>query len=314
MRLVFAGTPVFAAVALRALVEAGHEIAAVLCQPDRPAGRGQKLVAGPVKTLALALGLPVWQPASLRDPEVQQALANLDVDLWVVAAYGLLLPAEILAQPPHGCLNIHGSLLPRWRGAAPIQRALLAGDAQTGIGIMQMEVGLDTGAVLLEATLPITAQDTAATLHDALADLGARLAVTVLADLPRHQAAARPQPAEGVTYAAKLRKEEALLDFQQSAVELHRAIRAFDPVPGARFLWNGQPIRVAMPALDPADSARALAQNARPGTVLQVGASVAIATANGVLHVQRLQRPGGKWLSAREFLQAVPLQPGDMLA
>ena len=317
MRLIFAGTPVFAAHALQALVDAGHQVLAVLCQPDRPSGRGHKLVAGPVKALALQLGLPVLQPHSLRQPDIQTRLAALQADVWVVAAYGLLLPAEILAQPPFGCLNIHGSLLPRWRGAAPIQRAILAGDAETGVDIMQMEVGLDTGPVLLEGRLPISLNDTGTSVHDRLARLGAELIVHALSDLPAHLARARAQPEDGVLYAAKLRKEEAQIDWTLPADHLQRLIRAFDPVPGARFAWQGQQIRVAMPRTEPTmavPSGQAAGQTlVAPGTVIAVDDSLAIATGEGILHLHRLQRPGGRMLPAREFLQAVPLHPGDRL-
>ena len=310
MRLIFAGTPVFAARALQALVDAGHQVVAVLCQPDRPAGRGQKLVAGPVKTLALQLGLPVLQPLSLRDAAIQAELAALQAEVWVVAAYGLLLPAEVLAQPPFGCLNIHASLLPRWRGAAPIQRAILAGDTETGVGIMQMETGLDTGAVLREQRVPISLQDTGSTLHDRLAALGATLIVDSLANLAHDRAHARPQSADGLLYAAKLRKEEGHIDWSQPTVHLQRLVRAFDPVPGARFSWQGQPVRVAHPVAHPPSS---LTPAPAPGTVLAAGSTLAVATGDGVLHLHQLQRPGGRMQPVREFLQAVPLQPGDCL-
>ncbi|MDE3010340.1 MAG: methionyl-tRNA formyltransferase [Pseudomonadota bacterium] len=309
MRLVFAGTPVFAARALQALLEAGHEVAAVLCQPDRPAGRGQKLGHGPVKALALAHGLPVLQPASLRDAGIQATLAALHADVWVVAAYGLLLPPEILAQPRFGCLNIHASLLPRWRGAAPIQRALLAGDAETGVDIMQMEAGLDTGPVLREGRLAITAHETGGSLHDRLAALGAELVVATLAQLPEALAQARAQTSEGVLYAAKLSKDEARLDWRQAAALLDRVVRAFDPVPGARLHWDSQLIRVGAAETVPASEVPAPA----PGTVLALDGGVQVQTGQGVLRLLRLQRPGGRMLPAREFLQSCPWQPGMRL-
>ena len=307
MRLVFAGTPVFAAQALSAILTAGHQVVAVLCQPDRPAGRGQKLVHGPVKALALTHGLPVLQPPSLREPEVQAALAALSVEVWVVAAYGLLLPPAVLALPIHGCLNIHASLLPRWRGAAPIQRALLAGDAQTGVAIMQMEAGLDTGPILRERVLEIGPRETAAELHDRLAAAGAQLVVESLADLSADQAAARPQASAGVEYAAKIRKEEARLDWRLSAVQLDRVVRAFDPAPGARLQWQEQAIRIGASEPLVADV------DAAPGTVLSLAQGVDVATGAGALRLLRLQRPGGRLLPWREFLHACPWTVGVRL-
>ena len=230
MKIAFAGTPEFAARALGALIAGGHETALVLTQPDRPAGRGQKLQPSPVKVLALAHGIPVDQPPTLREAVARASLAAAAPDVLVVAAYGLILPQEVLDIPRLGCLNIHASLLPRWRGAAPIQRAIEAGDAETGITIMRMDAGLDTGPMLLRAAVPIGPAETGGTLHDRLADVGARLVVEALdrlADLP-----AMPQPAEGVTYAKKIGKAEGLLDWGRPAAELERRIRAFDPFPG----------------------------------------------------------------------------------
>ena len=309
MRVVFAGTPRFAAEALQALIAAGHHIAAVLCQPDRPAGRGQKLLAGPVKALAQAHGLSVLQPLTLRDADVVHTLAALDAEVWVVAAYGLILPPSALALPRQACLNIHASLLPRWRGAAPIQRALLAGDAETGVGIMQMEAGLDTGPVLREARVSIDVAETAGTLHDRLAALGARLIVETLQDLPAALRSARPQSEAGVLYAAKLSKAEARLDWTQSAIQLERSVRAFDPVPGARFLHTGLPIRVGKVAL----SSAAESASRLPGTVVGHAEGIQVATGSGVLNLLELQRPGGRMLPADVFQQAYPLALGERL-
>ena len=231
MRVIFAGTPDFAANALAALIAAGHEILVVLTQPDRPKGRGMKLTPSPVKTLALQYNLPVWQPENLKDAAVQQQLRDLQADVMVVAAYGLLLPAAVLSIPEHGCLNIHASLLPRWRGAAPIQRAIEAGDVESGVCIMQMDVGLDTGDVLLSRNTPITEDTTAAQLHDALALVGAETIVEALAKLP--ELTAVPQPEAGVTYAQKLSKADAEIDWALGAKQIHNKIRALNPVPGA---------------------------------------------------------------------------------
>ena len=309
MRIVFAGTPAFAQSALAALHQAGHDIALVLTQPDRPAGRGMKLQASAVKQYALTHGMPVCQPTSLRldgkHPDealqAQQAIAAAQAELMVVVAYGLLLPAWTLQSLPLGCLNIHASLLPRWRGAAPIQRAIEAGDTQTGVTIMQMDEGLDTGAMLLVESLAITETETAATLHDKLAEQGARLIVAALQALPLGTLTAQPQPLEGATYASKLDKAEAALDFSQPAVQLARRIRAFNPAPGATLhlpaidelvkVWNA----VAVASTD---------TQAEPGTV--IGASpegLDLATVQGVLRLTELQRAGGKRQSAAAFIQ-----------
>ncbi len=244
MRLVFAGTPDFAAAALQALLAAGHEVLLVLTQPDRPAGRGMTLQASPVKQLALQHGLPLHQPSSLKSEEARQPILEARPDVMVVAAYGLILPQAVLDIPRLGCLNIHASLLPRWRGAAPIQRALLAGDAETGVTIMRMEAGLDTGPMLLKESLPIAATETAGTLHDKLAALGARLIVEALRRMEDGALPSQIQPTEGVTYAAKLDKSEAALDWRQPAVQLDRAVRAFNPFPGATAQLDGQVIKV----------------------------------------------------------------------
>ncbi len=306
MRLVFAGTPDFARLALQALLAAGHEIPLVLTQPDRPAGRGLKLTPSPVKAAALAAGIEVAQPRSLRldgrypdDARAAQArLAEVAPEVMVVAAYGLILPRWTLTLPARGCLNIHASLLPRWRGAAPIQRAIEAGDARTGVTIMQMDEGLDTGDMLLERVVPIGAGMTAAELHDALAQAGAEAIVAALADLG--SLVPRKQPEEGVTYAAKLEKAEAALDFQASARVLERRIRAFNPVPGASLRLPGldEPVKVwRAQALDEPGGAA-------PGSVLRATAQgVDLATGEGVLRLLELQKAGGKRQPADVFVR-----------
>jgi len=303
MKIIFAGTPAFAAAALEALLLAGHQVPLVLTQPDRPAGRGLKPQASAVKQLALLRQLPVAQPASLRDDAVVTQLAAHDVDAMVVAAYGLMLPAAVLALPRLGCLNIHASLLPRWRGAAPIQRAILAGDRETGVTIMQMEAGLDTGAMLLKQAVAIADDDTAQTLHDKLAALGAQLIVRAL----REQPEAVAQDSGQATYAAKITKAEALIDWSRPAAELARAIRAFNPVPGAHTLWHGQPLKLWR--AEPVPAAKTM-----PGTVLQADAGgIVVAAGEGALRLLELQRAGGKRLAAQPFLAGAPLHPGERL-
>ena len=305
-RIVFAGTPEFAAQALSALLAAGFEVPLVLTQPDRPAGRGMRATASAVKQVALAHGIEVLQPVSLKqDAAALSRLAGAPHDVMVVAAYGLMLPPAVLAIPARGCLNIHASLLPRWRGAAPIQRAIEAGDAATGVCIIQMDAGLDTGAVLLREATPISAADTAQTLHDRLTGIGARLIVDALNRLD----ALTPQAqlAEGVAYAAKISKSEGVLDFTQAAEVLARKLRALDPHPGCSTMLNGVAIKLwAGEALPPRASL-----NSPPGTLVEAGAGgIVIACAEGLLNVTHLQKPGGKRLPAREFLQGFPLSPG----
>ena len=301
MKLIFAGTPEFAAQALTAIVAAGHQVALVLTQPDRPAGRGMALQPSAVKKVALAHGIEVYQPPTLKDAEAQAKIAGVGAEVMVVAAYGLILPQAVLDLPRYGCLNIHGSLLPRWRGAAPIQRALLAGDAETGVCIMQMEAGLDTGPVLLRGAFPIESTDTTATLHDRLAALGARLIVEALDQLPLP---AEPQPAEGVTYAHKIEKAEALIDWSRSAAELDRHIRAFNPFPGAQALFGGQTVKLWQ--------ARPVAGQGEKGRILAVDRStVVVACGDGALAVSELQKAGGKRLPVQQFLAGHPLQVGD---
>ena len=315
MKIAFAGTPEFAAVALQRLLEAGHDVPLVLTQPDRPAGRGMKLQASAVKLLALDHGLQVAQPRSLRldgkYPEDAQAtqwlLRDAGLDAMVVAAYGLILPQWVLDTPAKGCLNIHASLLPRWRGAAPIHRAIEAGDAETGVTIMQMDAGLDTGDMLLMDTLPIAADDSTARLHDKLAALGGRMIVDALAQL--HQLKRTPQPTEGVTYAHKIEKHEALIDWTLPAAVLARRVRAFDPFPGALTHHGHDNLKVwaAQPEPGAADASP-------PGTVLEASANgVRVATGQGVLRLTELQRAGGKRLQAAAFLQGADLQPGQRL-
>jgi methionyl-tRNA formyltransferase len=304
VRLIFAGTPPFAAAALNALADAGHDIVLVLTQPDRPAGRGMQLTPSAVKQAARARGLPVYQPASLRTPEAQAELRAVDADAMVVAAYGLILPQTVLDLPRFGCLNIHASLLPRWRGAAPIQRAILAGDRETGITIMQMDAGLDTGAMLSRTVVPIRDSDTAASLHDALAAAGAAAIVDALA----HYSELAPQAQDDreATYAAKLGKDEAQLDWRQPADALARAVRAYNPVPGAWTRLDGAPLKVW--------TAQAVGRSGMPGEVLRAEAEqLVVACGTGALALLEVQPAGGKRMTAVAFLAGRPLSPGTRL-
>ncbi len=301
MRVIFAGTPEFAAQALAAIIAAGHEVPLVLTQPDRPAGRGMALQPSPVKRLAQTHGIAVFQPQTLKDAEAQARVAEVGADVMVVAAYGLLLPQAVLDLPRYGCLNIHASLLPRWRGAAPIQRALLAGDAETGVCIMQMEAGLDTGPVLLREGFAIGVEDTAASLHDRLAALGARLIVDALARLPLP---AVPQPEDGVTYAQKIGKAEARIDWTQSADVLDRHIRAFNPFPGAQAAFAGQTVKLWRAA--------AVRGAGEIGRILEVDRDkLVVACGSGALAIHELQKAGGKRLPVRDFVAGHPLKAGD---
>jgi methionyl-tRNA formyltransferase len=317
LRVVFAGTPEFAAAALAAIHEAGFPVPLVLTQPDRPAGRGMKLQASAVKRYAVEHGLALAQPPSLRrngkfPAEAAAAIEQLRAtphDVMVVAAYGLLLPQEVLDIPPRGCINIHASLLPRWRGAAPIHRALEAGDAETGITLMQMDAGLDTGAMLSIAHVPIEPRDTTATLHDKLAAAGARLIVDALIELERSGTlAATPQPEIGVTYAEKIAKHEAALDWRRPAEALGRQIRAFDPFPGgAATLEDGAALKIWA-----AEPVAGLRSDAQPGAIVDVTPEgIAVACGEGVLRLTQLQKPGGKRLPAREFLAGTSLVVGQ---
>lgn len=300
MRIAFMGSPDFAVPALRALHAAGHEIAAVYCQPPRPAGRGQKETPCPVHRAALDLGLPVRTPARLkRDAAEHAAFAALDLDAAVVAAYGLILPRAMLDAPRRGCINIHASLLPRWRGAAPIHAAILAGDGETGITIMRMEEGLDTGPMLLSEAMPIAPDATVGALHDALAAMGARLVLRALAEDPP----AIPQPEAGVTYAPKLTKADGRLDWAAGAAALDRRVRALNPWPGTYFDHGGEQVRVI--------SARAEPGSGAPGTVLDDAALVA--TGAGALRLLRLQRPGRAAQDAEAFLRGFALPRGTVL-
>jgi len=305
MRLIFAGTPEFAAAALVALIKAGYEIALVLTQPDRPAGRGMRLTPSPVKQLALQHGLSVLQPATLKDAEVQAQLAAVNADAMIVAAYGLLLPPAVLTIPRLGCLNIHASLLPRWRGAAPIQRAILAGDAETGITIMQMDRGLDTGGMLLRAALSIAEHDTAQTLHDKLAVLGASSIVSALQRLELGTWQAQPQDDSAATYAAKLTKAEGLIDWHKSATELARAVRAYNPFPVAQARLQAETWRIWQ-------SEAAQRSEGVPGEMLQADKDgILVRCGEGALLLKELQKAGGKRLPVASFLVGNPVKPGD---
>ncbi len=299
MRLIFAGTPEFAVPSLRAAAARG-EVVAVYTQPDRPAGRGRGLAASPVKRAALELGLPVLQPDSLRTVQARRALRALAPDLMIVVAYGLLLPPKVLAIPALGCWNVHASLLPRWRGAAPIQRAIEAGDAETGVCLMQMEQGLDTGPVLLSSALPIGAQETAGQLHDRLSELGAQVLADGLALLRAGvRPMPRPQPGEGATYARKLDKAEARLDWSRPADVLARKVRAFQPWPVAEAEVAGERLRIHGAIALP------LAHAAAPGTVLHAGREgIDVACGSGALRIRSLQRAGGKAITAADYLNA----------
>ncbi len=303
LRLAFMGTPDFAVSSLRALAGAGHEIVAVYSQPPRPAGRGHKEKLTPVHAFAAERGWEVRTPKSLKSSEEQAAFAALELDVAVVAAYGLILPKEILEAPRLGCLNVHASLLPRWRGAAPIQRAILAGDAESGVTIMQMDEGLDTGGMILNESLAITEQTTASTLHDALAELGGRLIVEALAAAEAGRLTAVPQPAEGVTYAAKLNKAESLMDWRRPAIELARQVRAFTPWPGAVFSLGKERIKVL--------EAEAVEASGQPGCVLDE--ALTVACGEGALRLLRLQRPGKGAMAARDFLNGFSLPAGSEL-
>jgi len=303
VRIIYMGTPDFAVAPLAALLEAGHEVVCVYSQPPRPAGRGQKERLTPVHAFAAEKGIEVRTPKSLKGEPEQAEFADLNADLAVVAAYGLILPKPILDAPRLGCLNIHASLLPRWRGAAPIQRAILAGDAQTGVTIMQMDVGLDTGDMLLVDRLPITGETTASSLHDALMDMGAKLIVEAVEKIGGEGLPATKQPEEGVTYAAKLEKSEGCLDFSKPAIELERAVRAFTPWPGAYLDRGKDRIKV----LD----VEAVNGSGAPGTVLDD--ALTIACGEGALRLLKVQRAGKGPMEAEAFLRGYDLPKGSQL-
>ena len=297
MRLVFAGTPDFAATALKALLQTDHQVVGVYTQPDRPSGRGRKLIPSPVKQVALDAGIAVFQPQSLKAPEAQAELKALAADVMIVAAYGLILPKTVLAIPRHGCLNIHASLLPRWRGAAPIQRAIAAGDKETGITIMQMDAGLDTGDMLLKLSTPIEESDTGGSLHDRLADLGGQAIVDALAGLEEGSQTPEPQDDLQACYARKLSKEEGHLDWTEDASALSRRVRAFNPWPGTYTDAGGQRIRIhAAEVID-------ITSDRHPGTVVERSKDgIDIACGLDVLRVTRLQLPGSRPQSARDLI------------
>jgi methionyl-tRNA formyltransferase len=303
MKLIFAGTPQFAAVALDRLVEEGFDIGLVLTQPDRPAGRGLRMLPSAVKARANAHQLPLMQPASLKSPNVEAALRAVGAEVLVVAAYGLILPAPVLAIPPRGCLNIHASLLPRWRGAAPIQRALLAGDRETGITIMQMDEGLDTGAILLQERIAINDDDNAQTLHDKLAQVGAHCVVRALRERPP----VRAQEAAAATYAQKISKSEALIDWSQSAIDICRRVRAFNPAPGAATTWNGATLKIwhAQPAPGTGSA---------PGTIANADSlGLVVAAGTDAVKIIELQKAGARRMTASVFLGGSALVPGTRL-
>ncbi|MEO0682007.1 MAG: methionyl-tRNA formyltransferase [Pseudomonadota bacterium] len=303
MRLIFMGTPDFSVPTLEALAAAGHEVAAVYCQPPRPAGRGKKPRPSPVQARAEALGLEVRHPVSLKGAESQEAFAALGAEAAVVAAYGLILPRAVLEAPRRGCWNVHASLLPRWRGAAPIQRAILAGDAETGVCIMRMEAGLDTGPVALREALAIAADETGGTLHDRLSALGARLMPRALEALAEDRLSAEPQPEAGVTYAAKVDKAETRIDWTRPAEEVDRTIRAFAPFPGAWTEIGGERVKLLLSRVAPGEGA--------PGEALDDGLRVACGT--GAVRVLRVQRAGKGAAEAEAFLRGFPVTAGARL-
>jgi len=310
LRVVFGGTPDFAAHHLDALIAAGCQLVGVFTQPDRPAGRGKKLTPSPVKELALAHGLPVFQPASLKDPDAQRLLTDLAPDLFVVVAYGLLLPRAVLDIPRHGCINVHASLLPRWRGAAPIQRAIEAGDSLTGITIMGMDVGLDTGDMLRKVSCPIAADDTGGSLHDKLAALGPPALLATIADIARGETHPEKQDDSLATYAAKISKQEAEIDWRGDAIVIDRRIRAFNPFPVAYTLLAGEPLRIWRAAPVTTE------HSAAPGTLLAVNDdSVTLACGHGALRLLEVQLPGKKRMPMAELLRGNPrlFAPGQRL-
>lgn len=307
MRIIFAGTPEFAVPALAALIAAGHQIVMVLTQPDRPAGRGMQLRASPVKQLALQHQLPVFQPESLKPTEVQAQIAAVKADVMIVAAYGLIIPTTVLAMPTKGCYNIHASLLPRWRGAAPIHRAILAGDAETGVTIMEVVPALDAGAMVSKGVVAITARDTTQTLHDALSQQGAALMVEAMQTLAEQgQLPATPQDESLVTYAHKLEKAESALDWKQSAEALSRQVRAFNPFPVASAQFRGETCRIWF--------ALSREGKAAPGEIVALGDGIRVGCGGGLLEIMELQMPGAKRQSAQQFIQGQHVKLGEMFS
>ncbi|WP_319380373.1 methionyl-tRNA formyltransferase [Thiomicrorhabdus sp.] len=304
LKIIFAGTPDFSVAPLKALIASEHEVIAVYTQPDRPAGRGRKLTPSPVKQVALEHNIPVYQPQSLRNETAQQELAALNADLMVVVAYGLILPEAVLKMPKHGCLNIHASLLPRWRGAAPIQRAIESGDDASGVTIMQMDIGLDTGDMLYKVETPISAQDSAQSLHDRLSILGSEALMTTLQNLPDYQAKAQKQDESQVTYAEKLSKAEAAIDWSQDAANIVRRIQAFNPWPVAFTDFQGQPLRIWQARLPTRQEMQTLDPSA-PGTVVAIEKSgMIIACGDQPVVIEKLQPAGKKAMAAYDFAQA----------
>ncbi|MDH5378628.1 MAG: methionyl-tRNA formyltransferase [Gammaproteobacteria bacterium] len=302
-RIVFAGTPEFARASLQSLVESGYEVIAVYTQPDRPAGRGRKLTASPVKEYALSKNIPVYQPVSLKGEDEQSVLRELGCELMVVAAYGLILPQAVLDIPKYGCINVHASLLPRWRGAAPIHRAILAGDTETGITIMQMEAGLDTGPMWSKQTCPIRQDDSSETLHDKLAEMGGGLLCETIPVILRGESEPQSQDESQANYASKLLKEEGEIDWTQTATQIHRQIRAFRPWPVAQSHWNGKVIRIWN--AEPVDSD----SDAAPGWVVsQSKSGILVQTGKGMLNISELQLAGKKPMSAKDFNNAYKLE------
>lgn len=305
MKIIFAGTPVFAATALEALIEAGHDIILILTQPDRPAGRGMKTVANAVKSLAQQHEIAVMQPLTLKTPEMPAQLKSLNADVMVVAAYGMILPEAILKVPRLGCLNIHASLLPRWRGAAPIQRAILAGDVETGITIMQMDEGLDTGAMLLKRNVVILPDDTMQSLHDKLCLSGARGIVDALVLLEQGKLIPVIQNEKETCYAPKIRKTEAEIDWQQSAEQISRVVRAFNPNPGAYTHFHGDMLKIWQARVIPDHSGNS-------GEIVRVGQNgIVVACGSGALQIEIIQKPGGRKLSAADFLAGYVIRVGE---
>jgi methionyl-tRNA formyltransferase len=305
LKVIFAGTPAFAAEHLRALLDSGHDVIAAYTRPDQPAGRGRKILATPVKAVAEAAGIPVYQPASLRTPDAQAELASLGADLMVVVAYGLILPQTVLDAPRLGCINVHASLLPRWRGAAPIHRSLLAGDAETGVTIMQMNAGLDTGDMLLKARCPITPDMTSERLHDALIDCGKPALIRALAGLEAGTLSGEPQNDADATYADKLSKAEGEIDWTGDAADIDRQIRGLTPWPGAYTHWQGQTLRIHQAHIaENASSISSQATTKAPGSLHLDADTLIVACANGSLVIDRLQLPGKKAMSTAEVLNA----------